>query len=290
MSKANKFTIRFGRYLTRRLETRSGGYHQRIYNNLENLKKYIRKGDVVLVEGRSRLSQIIKLFSQSHWSHISMYVGDELIKKDSPLREKYLAVYGDAAEHLVIEAFTGLGVVASPLIKYKDYNLRVCRAFGIKSSDLRTVINEVISNLGKSYDQQNIIDIALMLLPRWLNPFQRQSIVACLGHCSTYKVICSGMIANAFQKVGYPVNPALKQFSDDENNLSQNPYGSKLVMRHHSQILPRDFDLSPTFKIVKFNIVKGRKFKYKNLPWDEGVTASDIIQDSDVHNTASEQH
>jgi len=77
-------------YIMHRLESPAKGYNQRIYNNLGNLYKYIGKGDVVLIEGSSQLSRIIMLFSNSHWSHIAMYVGDELIKKEQPLREKYL--------------------------------------------------------------------------------------------------------------------------------------------------------------------------------------------------------
>jgi len=43
------------------------------------------------------------------------------------------------------------------------------------------------------------------------------------------------------------------------------PYGSKLIMRHFSQIIPRDFDLSPNFEIVKFNIIGSGGFDYQNI-------------------------
>jgi len=198
-----------------------------------------------------------------------MYVGDQLIKNGQPLREKYLKEFGEDAHHLVIEAFAGKGVIASPIQKYQDHNIRVCRPFGISSTDLRTVVAEVISNLGKHYDQENIVDIALMLLPSWMNPFKKRSIRACLGNCTEFQVICSGMIAQAFQRVGYPIVPALKPSEEDPRTLKNNPYGAKLVMRHYSQVLPRDFDLSPNFEIIKFNIIKGRKFNYKSLPWED---------------------
>ena len=35
----------------------------------------MRPGDVVLVEGRSRVSEVIKIISQSPWSHSALYVG-----------------------------------------------------------------------------------------------------------------------------------------------------------------------------------------------------------------------
>jgi len=268
MFRFNNIIKRIYRPIIRRLESPAKGYRQRIYNNFENLYKYIRKGDVVLVEGRSEISRIIKLFSNSHWSHNAMYVGDQLIKKGQPFREKYLTEFGEDANHLVIEAFAGKGVIASPIRKYQDHNMRVCRSFGISSQDIQTVIAEVISNLDKHYDQQNIIDIALLLLPSWMNPFKKRSIIACLGNCNDFQVICSGMIAQAFHRVGYPIAPGLN-LPEEEQKTLKNPYGAKLVMRHYSQVLPRDFDLSPNFEIIKFNIIEVGKFNYKSLPWDD---------------------
>ena len=73
------------------------------------------------------------------------------------------------------------------------------------------------------------------------------------------------MIAQAFQKVGYPIVPALLPESDGDNHLINDPYESKLIMRHYSQIAPRDFDLSPNFEIVKYNMIGLGKFNYKSI-------------------------
>ncbi len=255
------------RWVARRLEQPSPRYERRIYNNYPNLLKNIRPGDVLLVEGRSELSRIIMLFSQSHWSHSALYVGDALIRKDFPDREKYLEQFGEDARHLLIEAFPSTGVIATPLKKYINDNIRICRPFAIHPEDLQRVIDDVISNLGKHYDSQNIVDVALMLIPIQLNPFRRRSIRACLGNCNDFQVICSGMIARAFQKVGYPIVPALKAETALAESGRNNPYGADLMMRHYTQILPRDFDLSPNFEIIKFNIIADGKFDYKKLPW-----------------------
>ncbi|RMF61782.1 MAG: hypothetical protein D6748_00890 [Calditrichaeota bacterium] len=260
---------RLYQHIAHRLQAEVQDYQQRIYNNMENLYKYIRKGDVVLVEGRTKLSRIIQLFSNSNWSHIGMYVGDELIQPHRPYREQFLEKFGDNANHLLIEAYAGDGVIAVPLQKYQNYNIRVCRPYNILEEDLKQVVEEVISNLGKRYDKQNIVDIALMLLPRWLNPFKKRSVKACLGSCNEFQVICSGMIARAFQHVGYPVLPVLTTTPDKSNPLKLNPYGGILSMRHYSQILPRDFDLSPNFQIIKFNIIETGEFDYKKLKWED---------------------
>ena len=38
-------------------------------------------------------------------------------------------------------------------------------------------------------------------------------------------------------------------------------------MRHYTQILPRDFDLSPNFQVIKFNIIEEGDFDYNHLNW-----------------------
>ena len=54
-------------------------------NDLAELKRQIRKGDVILVEGNERISEVIKYLTQSSWSHSALYVGDEAIKRDPEL-------------------------------------------------------------------------------------------------------------------------------------------------------------------------------------------------------------
>jgi hypothetical protein len=165
---------------------------------------------------------------------------------------------------MLVEADTEEGVIAAPLSKYRDYNIRICRPFGISTRDLALVEAEIIRHLGKRYDHHNILDLALLLLPPSLNPFKKRTIQACLGGCSEYEVICSGMIARAFQQVGYPIVPALVPASD-WRSTTKNPYGSQLVLRHYSQIVPRDFALSPNFEIVKYNIIGMGEFDYKSI-------------------------
>ena len=253
----------------KRLEATRKVYEQRTYNNMDKLLGVIQKGDVVLVEGRSDISRFIKLFTNSSWSHSALYIGDELIKKDSLSKEKYQTEFGADAGDLLIEAEVGKGVMLAPLRKYQDYTIRICRPYGILPQDLDSVIQTTISNLGKHYDNQNIIDIGLMLLPFRLNPFKKHTINACLGSCHEFRVICSGMIAKSFQSVSYPIVPVLQKLQPGKPALEDNPYGSRLIMRHYSQILPRDFDISPNFEVIKFNIIGDRSFNYKSL-WAEG--------------------
>jgi hypothetical protein len=77
------------------------------------------------------------------------------------------------------------------------------------------------------------------------------------------------MIAKSFQSVSYPIVPALQKLQPAKSALWDNSYGSRLIMRHYSQILPRDFDISPNFEVIKFNIIGDRSFDYRSL-WADG--------------------
>jgi hypothetical protein len=259
----HQWFARIRRLVLTRLELEQPRYRQRILNNRQRLHAAIRKGDLVLVEGRSRMSGIIKLFSNSHWSHVALYVGDALIQPQQPDRVHYRQTFGPDAGRLLVEAFSGQGVIVAPLDKYIDFNIRICRPYGIDDAHRDSVISDVISHIGRRYDDQNILEIALMVLSSVLRPNARRSHRTCLGSCNDFQVICSGMIAKAFQNVGYPIVPALNPTPTDRHN----PYGARLIMRHFSQILPRDFDLSPNFEVIKFNII-GQPFNYQEL-WQE---------------------
>lgn len=262
----NDWSAALGRMLLKRLATPRKAYEKRIVNNMDALYRTIRKGDVVLVEGRSEMSRIIQVLTQSAWSHSALYVGGTLGTDVDGQQEK---AFGETRardrDHMLVEADAASGVVAVPLRKYCDDNIRICRPFGIHPEDLDTVISEVVGNLGRHYDHQNIMDLALLALPPILNPFKKRTIKACLGGCTEYEVICSGMIAKAFQQVGYPIVPALLPSADLEKNIAHNPYDTSLVMRHYSRIVPRDFDLSPNFEIIKYNIVGMSGFDYRSI-------------------------
>ena len=265
-----QWRIGLRRWILNRLERDNPAYQQRIINDLDKLQHVIQKGDVLLVEGRSEMSRIIKLFSSSHWSHVAFYVGDELTQSHRAHRSDYLSLYGHQAKSLLVEAYSGQGVTVAPLYKYRDYNIRICRPYGIRPDDLDAVVEDVIHHIGGRYDDQNIIDIAWMVFSGLFRPRRKTSHRICLGSCKEFQVICSGMIAKAFQKVGYPIVPGLNPLPAGQRAQSTNPYGAKLVMRHFSKILPRDFDLSPNFEVIKFNLI-GESFAYRNL-WQETLS------------------
>ena len=73
---------------TRLLTKPLASYVQRVPNNIDKLKRTLRKGDVLLVEGDQRISQVIRYLTQSSWSHCALYVGDELLQGRSAARRR----------------------------------------------------------------------------------------------------------------------------------------------------------------------------------------------------------
>lgn len=257
-------------------------YTPRFPNDLDALKRHIRKGDIILVEGEQRISEVIKYLTQSSWSHAAIYVGDELIRRQHPHAGQLRSDFGEDANFLLIEALVEEGVVASPLSKYINFNMRVCRPHNLRKEHLQKILDDVIGQLGYTYDLQNVFDLARYFLPVSLVPrrFRRKALQ--FGSGLPTQVICSSMLASAFGKVGFPIVPTVvrqQQNGAPSSLLSlfqrlvigAAPPGASMIFRrpHPTLITPRDFDLSPYFEIVKFNVIEPRRFDYSKIVWAE---------------------
>jgi len=217
-------------------------YQRRVPNDPDQLLGALRPGDVLLVEGDTRISQIIKYLTQSSWSHATMYLGDALLRWGGPEADKALDLYGHDASRLLIESDLKDGVTVVPLSKYIHCNLRVCRPLGLRPGNLDRVVLEMLRHLGMRYDQRNVLDLARYLFPVHLMPRRFRPRSLYLGSSSSREVICSALIAKAFYRAGITIQPALGITGGDGH----------FHVRHPSYIMPRDFDLSANFQILKF--------------------------------------
>jgi hypothetical protein len=219
-------------------------YQRRVPNNLARLAKILRPGDVLLVEGNARISQIIMYMTQSSWSHAAMYLGDTLLRWGGEEADRALDRYGPEASQLLIESDLKTGVSVVPLSRYLDQNLRICRPLGLRPGALERVLQEMFQHLGVRYDHRNTLDLARYLIPFHLVPrrFRRRSLY--LGSSSSREIICSALIAKAFYRVGLTIQPPLRP-------AAAGVQGEALQVRHPSYIMPRDFDLSSNFQILK---------------------------------------
>ncbi len=256
-------------------------YVQRVPNNIEKLKKTLRKGDILLVEGDQRVSQVIRYLTQSSWSHSALYVADELLKGDPQRATSLTEQFGAEARHMLIEANVGEGVAASPLFKYERYNIRICRPIGLRREDNDRVLSYVISHLGRRYGVRHVYNLARYFFPVSIVPRRWRRAALHFGTGSEREVICSSMIANAFHLVGYPITPQVTL----EENGAPRPWWHRVVSRNGhrpiarfrkqdpSLITPRDFDLSPYFEIIKFNHLADARFSYRDIVWEEEPAA-----------------
>jgi hypothetical protein len=199
---------------------------------------YIEPCDVLLIEGASRISSAIKYLTQSTWSHAAIWVGE-------------------AAPAPLVEADVAAGVAAVPLDKYRDANVRICRPIGLTSDDRTRLIDFIVAHIGASYDLKNLLDLARYLIPAPPVPARFRRGLITFGSGEPTKAICSSLIADAFAAVRYPILPI---------PVVAAPI-SHFRRRASSTYVPRDFDLSPYFAVVKPTIE--HRFDYQRFPWAE---------------------
>lgn len=219
----------------------------------ESLLANLQPGDVLLIEGNSRISSAIKYLTQSTWSHAAVFVGFE------PLR-----LAGRNASHCLIDADTVEGVRSVSIKKFAGLHTRICRPVGLLAQDKEKLIENVIQRLGHRYDLRNLFDLARYLLPTLPVPQRWRRHLIYLGSGDPTRAICSTMIAQAFQSIRYPILPIVEQQSAERPDCPA-CVEEILRIRHHSLFTPRDFDVSPYFEIVKPAI--GHSFDYTRLHW-----------------------
>ena len=230
-----------GRHLARFLAKPKKGYHKFTLQDLDLLQDSMQPGDVLLVEGETRMSTAIQYLTQSTWSHVCFFAG---------------TVYQEPTEaepRVLIEADLLEGVIAVPLSKYAEHNIRICRPVGMPEEDKQAIVEFMINHIGLTYDLKNIFDLMRYLLPTPPVPRRFRRKLIAFGSGEPTRAICSTLIAEAFQSVNYPILPR---------------YESEfLEKRHHTHFMPRDFDLSPYFSVVKPTLNGG--FAHRDLLWKD---------------------
>jgi hypothetical protein len=94
--------------------------------DFQRLKFEVRPGDVLLVEGRSRVAEVIKIITQTPWSHAALYIGRYHDLQDADMQAVVEYHYdGDLNEPLLVEALMGKGTIISPLSNYRQDHLRI---------------------------------------------------------------------------------------------------------------------------------------------------------------------
>ncbi len=248
---------RLGRFLGRYLEFDRPSTTPYVSQDFDALTHTIRVGDVLLVEGRAKISTGIKYLTQSTWSHAALCVQD--------------ASKGQICE--LVEVTVADGCHRLPLTKYQGFNTRLCRAVGLSDDERQTVATYAVDRIGMTYDTRNIIDLLRYLLPTPPVPVRWRRRMLAFGSGDPTRAICSSLVAQAFQAVRYPILPTIEMTR--ATGASRRQRQEAWHIRHHTLFVPRDFDLSPYFAIIKPSIKRG--FDHTQIPWaktDDGAVQS----------------
>lgn len=215
----------------------------------------LRPGDVLLVEGQTRVSVAIKYLTQSTWSHAALHAGQAIGLHDE-----------QGLPRCFLEADLRDGVRAVSVAEFAGLHCRICRPVGLSDAEIDAVIGFVAARLGHRYDLKNVIDLARYLIPTPPVPVRWRRRMLRLGSGDPTRAICSTLIAQAFQTVRYPILP-LVEAVPSRDPACPGCVDEILEVRHHSLFVPRDFDVSPYFAVVKPTLAAG--FDHRRLTWHD---------------------
>ena len=222
------------------------GYRRLDTITVDQIASVLKTGDIILVEGNTRISTAIKYLTQSSWSHSALFVG----QTGEPASVKNL-----------LEADLKEGVRLVSLEFYKGFNLRICRPVDLTEADSKALVEFALAKLGHQYDLRNIIDLLRYLVQKPAVPVRYRRAMLSFGSGEPTKAICSTLVSESFQHIHYPILPMRDAVSKDAvADPGEVPLYYK---RHFTHFTPRDFDLSPYFQIVKPTIEHG--FSYRSL-------------------------
>jgi len=243
--------------------------HEMPMSDFDRLRYEIRPGDVILVEGRSRVSNIIKTITLSNWTHSSLYIGRLHDIEDHTLREFVNRFYdGETDDQLIIESLLGKGTTIDCIKKYREDHLRICRPNGLTRKDAQHVISYSLNQLGTHYNVRQILDLARFFFPYAILPRRWRSSLFEHNAGAPTHTVCSSMMAEAFASVHFPILPVLHR--DENGNL-------RMYKRNTKLITPKDFDYSPYFDVIKYPILDFDELAiYRKMPWGkDGVILND---------------
>ena len=242
-------------------------------SNFERLCQELKPCDVVLVEGRSRASAVVKTVTQSPWCHAALYVGRLYDIEDQEGRRLVReATDLPASERLVIESVLGEGCVVRPLSVYEDDHVRLCRPQGLSHPDAQQVLMHAAQQIGKGYDLT--ADIRPAALPAALGPdaapLALKPVPPASRQADAHRLLNDDR--GSLRRRAVP-HPALVQQGEGDQ--------LQLFRRNPKLCVPSDFDYSPYFQIIKYPFMDfSAHTGYRLLPWSSRTPTASLPNNS----------
>jgi hypothetical protein len=186
----------------------------------ETLSQVLRRGDVLLTEGITRLALLVRCLTGSSWTHVSMYVGP---LDDGP------------SPRCIVEADVAGGVRAVPLSEFSGQRVRVLRATRLHETDQSRLADWVVSRIGDEYDMAHAWSLAKALLRLPGMPVRSSPHGAAPPGGGRY--ICSSLLAHAFLLIGCPIAPTAI-------------HGTGGAQADFRYVIPHDFEKASVLEVV----------------------------------------
>ena len=138
--------------------------------------------------------------------------------------------------HCLIEVTAVKGCVYTDLNAQK-YIVRVCRPIYLNNKKENSY-KSYKEKIGSKYDLRNIFDLIRYVYPNPPVPKKFRRNLIGLGAGDPTRAICSSLIAEGFKNIDHPILP----LRGKKNSIA---------LRHRTFCLPKDFDISPFFQIIK---------------------------------------
>ena len=140
-----------GRLLARYLTGPSRAPYANAPTDVDALTRTVRQGDVLLVDGRQRVSTAIKYLTQSTWSHAALCVATA--SADGAVLPRFVEA----------DALHGVREVGGE--EFSGFHVRICRPVGLSTEEIAAVVDYARSRIGHAYDLANVVDLARYLCP-----------------------------------------------------------------------------------------------------------------------------
>ena len=183
----------------------------------QTLASVLKRGDVLLSDGNTRLSSLVKRVTRSPWSHVSLYVGP---LEDGP------------DPRCVVEADVAAGVRSIRLSELNALQVRVLRPIGLDDAAGGQLTTWVMSRIGCKYDLAH----AWAICRKLVLPLRLRSVPDTVVF-GARRFICCSLVVQAFALVGFSMSPQAER--------------SRLNTAGDQRCLtPGDFERVPVFQVI----------------------------------------